>query len=199
MDFVRKGLAIFFGSLTLSIGINYFLVPFKVLDGGVIGLGLIVKYVMGVPAGLVIICISAPIFVIAWISYRDYFYNSLHGLLVSSFFIDLFRTQHPVGLFGPAISSAVGGILVGVGIGVMLRAKTSTGGTDLLAQFISDFSGINVGILIFLIDALVISLGGYLFSAQTFLLSIITICFVGLTTSLCTWNLPHQQGNDIIR
>ncbi|MEQ6378260.1 YitT family protein [Bacillaceae bacterium S4-13-56] len=199
MDFVRKGLAIFFGSLILSIGINYFLVPFKVLDGGVIGLGLIMKYLIGAPAGLVIICISTPIFIIAWIRYCNYFYNSLHGLLVSSFFIDLLRTQQPVGLFGPVVSAVVGGILVGLGIGIMLRARTSTGGTDLLAQFISDFSGINVGILIFLMDALVISLGGYLFSAETFLLSIITICFVGLTTSLCTWNLPPQKEAKIIK
>lgn len=199
MDFVKKGLAIFIGSLILSIGINYFLVPFKVLDGGVIGLGLIAKYLFGVPAGLVIICISIPIFTIAWLRYRSYFYNSLHGLLVSSFFIDLFHLKHPVPLLDSVWSSVAGGILVGLGIGIMLRAKTSTGGTDLLAQFIADISGINVGILIFIIDALVISLGGYLFSGHTFMLSIITICFVGLTTSVCTWNLPAQPKTDLVK
>lgn len=43
----------------------------------------------------------------------------------------------------------------------MLRFKTSTGGTDLIAQFLSDKTGVNVGILIFIIDSFVILMGGY--------------------------------------
>ena len=55
-----------------------------------------------------------------------------------------------------------------------------------MAQFISDHTKVNVGIVIFIIDAIIVVLGGLLLSASTLLLSIITILCVGIPTSLMT-------------
>ncbi len=191
MKYVRIGVMISIGSILLSIGINMFLTPYKVLDGGIIGIGLILHYLLGLKAGLMIILLSIPIFFIAWIYYRKYFYNSLHGMLISSFFIDLMKPFSGVIHLAPLISSIIGGILVGLGIGLMLRIGTSTGGTDLLAQFLFEKTGINVGILIFIIDAIVILVGGLLISSETFLLSCVTILAVGLTTTFISSKTKH--------
>lgn len=192
MKYVRIGVMISIGSILLSIGINLFLTPYKVLDGGIIGIGLILHYLLGLKAGLMIILLSIPIFFIAWIYYRKYFYNSLHGMLISSFFIDLMKPFSGVIHLAPLISSIIGGILVGLGIGLMLRIGTSTGGTDLLAQFLFEKTGINVGILIFIIDAIVILVGGLLISSETFLLSCVTILAVGLTTTFISSKTKHS-------
>ncbi|MFD1039442.1 YitT family protein [Virgibacillus byunsanensis] len=195
MSLIKKAGSIILGSILLSIGINFFLVPFELLDGGIIGLGLIIKYLTGTQAGLVIISLSLPIFVLAWIYNRDYFYNGLHGMLFSSFAIDIlypFHYQFIDMYHVPSIvSSILGGICIGVGIGIMLRSKTSTGGLDLLAQFLSRIFQVNVGIIIFVFDVFIISLGGLLISPQSFFLSSITILFVGICTSLCTWNMEY--------
>lgn len=191
MSFTLKLLAIIIGSLLLSIGINFFLVPFHLLDGGIIGIGLIINYLTGIKAGLMIILCSIPIFTLSWFRYRPYFYNSLHGMFISSFFIDILYPHHYLFLayvrLSPLESSIIGGVLVGLGIGIMLRWETSTGGTDLLAQFLSDAFRVNIGVIIFFIDVIVIAVGGLLISHETFFLSVITIIVVGLTTSLCTW------------
>ncbi|WP_404427995.1 YitT family protein [Ureibacillus chungkukjangi] len=100
--------------------------------------------------------------------------------------IDLFKPLRTLLHIDPMISSVIGGIFVGIGIGLMLRFETSTGGTDLLAQFISDKLLINVGIVIFVIDAAVVCLGGIFISQKTLLLSIVTILCVGITTSVLT-------------
>ncbi len=68
----------------------------------------------------------------------------------------------------------------------MLRNGISTGGTDLLAQYFSKLVSLNVGVLIFIVDGLIICLGGLLLSAETFLLSILTITAGGVATSFCT-------------
>ncbi|MFD2443636.1 YitT family protein [Bacillus sp. CGMCC 1.16607] len=192
MNFKQKALAIIVGSIFLSIGINFFLIPFELLDGGIIGIGLIINYLLGLKAGLVIIFLSIPIFILAWIYNRTYFFNSLHGMLFSSFVIDLLFPFHEnftsTFSISPIISSIFGGIFVGLGIGIMLRFETSTGGTDLIAQFLSEKLYINVGLMIFIIDALVIIAGGLLLSRDTFILSALTITFVGVATSLCTIN-----------
>lgn len=187
---VKKSAAIIAGSLFIAIGINFYLIPFRVLDGGIIGIALIIKYLWGMKVGLTIIVCSVPIFALAWFRYRSFFYNSVHGMLISSIMIDLlypfhYHFQYYIRL-SPLSSSIIGGLSVGTGIGIMLRNKTSTGGTDLLAQFLADVFSMNVGVAVFIIDAIVVSFGGLLLSAETFFLSIASIAAGGLATSLFT-------------
>lgn len=191
MYLLKKGMIIVVGSIFLSIGINLFLIPYEILDGGIIGIGLILNYIWGLKVGLMIMFLSIPIFIIAWFNYRDYFYNSLHGMVISAFFIDILKPMDSLLRIDALYSSILGGLFVGLGIGLMLRFKTSTGGTDLIAQFFSDRTGINVGILIFIIDSIVILCGWLLLSSDTLFLSTITILVVGLTTSLLNRNVVH--------
>lgn len=194
MYYIQKGLAIIFGSILLSIGINLFLAPNEILDGGIIGLSLILHYLFNLKIGLTIILLSIPIFMIAWFKYRHYFYNSLHGLLVSSVTIDILKPLRFLINIEAIFSAIIGGFFVGLGIGIMLKFQTSTGGTDLLAQFISDQTKINVGIIL-LIDSFVVILGGLLLSPSTLLLSIITILCVGLATSTITHHIIRHPAS----
>ncbi|MFC5558852.1 YitT family protein [Ureibacillus thermophilus] len=186
MYYIQKGLAILIGSILLSIGINLFLAPYEILDGGIIGLSLILHYLFDLKIGLMVIMLSLPIFVMAWFKYRPYFYNSIHGLLVSSVIIDLLKPLRFLLDIGAIYAAIIGGTFVGLGIGIMLRFNTSTGGTDLLAQFISDKTNINVGVIIFIIDSIIVLIGGILLSASTLLLSIVAITSVGIATSAVT-------------
>lgn len=184
-------MALIIGSILLSLGINLFLVPHEILDGGTVGIGLIANYLWGFNTGLIVIILSVPIFIFAWFHYRNYFYNSLHGMMLSAFFIDFLSPVSNLIEIEAIYSSILGGILVGIGIGLMLQFQTSTGGSDFIAQFLCEKTGINVGIYILLIDSIVIILGGLLLSSETFYLSIITLLFIGITTSLVTSRKGH--------
>lgn len=183
---MRRTLAIFLGSMLIGIGINGFIVPFHLLDGGMIGISLLVKYVWGYKVGLTLILLSIPIYLLAWKLERRYFINSIHGLLVSSLIIDLLTPLR--GMFSVSIieSSVIGGLFIGTGIGWMLRHETSTGGTDLLALFVSRWLSINVGMVIFLIDAAVILVGLYVMGEGILFYSLVTILSVGFATMTMT-------------
>jgi uncharacterized membrane-anchored protein YitT (DUF2179 family) len=122
----------------------------------------------------------------AWKLERRYFVNSIHGLLVSSFVIDLLSPLR--GMFSVSImeGSVLGGLFIGTGIGWMLRHETSTGGTDLLALFVSRWFSINVGMVIFLIDAAVILAGLYVMGEGILFYSLVTILSVGFATMTMT-------------
>ncbi len=184
----KKIAAVFFGSMLVGCGINAFLVPNHLIDGGMIGIGLIIKYMWGYQTGLTIICLSLPLYLIAFLYFRPYFYNSLHGLLLSSFFIDVLSPLRHLFSFPILPSALLGGLFVGSGIGLMLRFDTSTGGTDLLAQFISRILSLNIGIIIFLIDGVVIIIGSTTIGLNATMYSAITIFAVGIATSLLTVN-----------
>jgi uncharacterized membrane-anchored protein YitT (DUF2179 family) len=188
---LSKLFAIVLGSLFIAVGINFFLVPHKILDGGVIGISLIINYLFDAKIGLVIILCSIPIFIAAWFHNRPSFYDSLLGMIVSSLFIDLLSPFQYYFLYYVELtsisSSIIGGFLVGTGLGFMLRYETSTGGTDLLAQFLSKYVSINVGIIIFVMDAIIIGVGVLLLSGgDTLFLSVLSIVAGGVATSLCT-------------
>ncbi|HLO13165.1 MAG TPA: YitT family protein [Pseudoneobacillus sp.] len=183
-----KIVAILIGSLLIGTGINGFLVPHHLLDGGIVGLALILHYHYEFQVGICMILLSTPLCIFAWFLNRNLLYTSLQGLLVSSFSIDWLapiQTYFPLPIF---ISSLLGGAIIGVGIGLMLRYETSTGGTDLLAYIISRSSTINIGIMIFLLDGLVAIIGYNALGLKSFLYSALTILVVGFIASRFTVN-----------
>jgi len=187
---LRKHVIIVIGSLLISIGTNFFLVPHKILDGGVIGIALIANYVFDLHIGFVIVLCGIPMFIAAWVLNREIFYNSLSGMLISSFMIDLLSPlrRDAAQIFATNIlySAPIGGALIGIGLGFMLRNDASTGGTDLLAHFLAKYVPLNVGLIILLMDAMIIGVGGILLSGSTFMYSLLTIFAGGVTTGICT-------------
>jgi uncharacterized membrane-anchored protein YitT (DUF2179 family) len=181
---LQKISAALIGSFLLGTGINGFLAPYHLLDGGIIGIALIIHYFLDYPTGLCILVLSAPLYLYAWKYEKKYFYNSLNGLLLSSLFIDwLSPLQHQIDV--PIYFSAIlGGMSVGIGIGLMLRYETSTGGTDLIAQILAKWTSWNVGFLIFAIDSIVVLLGMGTVGLTSFMFSLVLISVVGVTTSI---------------
>ncbi|MGD6857468.1 YitT family protein [Bacillus infantis] len=179
---VHKMTAIIMGSFLMGIGINGFIIPHHLLDGGFIGLGLILHYYYDFPPGLSLVCLSIPVYTAAWFYHRKYFFYSLSGLLASSIFIDLFEPIKGTMPLGILPSAVIGGILVGCGIGLMLRYDTSTCGSDLLAQLLSKAFSVNVGLIIFIMDALIISSGIKAVGWTHFFYSFLTIISVAILT-----------------
>lgn len=176
--------AIFIGSLLIGIGVNGFLVPHQLLDGGLIGIGLILHYHYDIPTGFMMILMSIPLYILVWFYNKEYFFYGIVGFLVSSFSIDMFSFLRETFHVQMIISSIVGGAIIGIGIGLMLRFETSTGGTDLIAQILSNILSIHAGIIILLIDGVVLISGYNIVGLHTLLASFITILFVALFTTL---------------
>lgn len=187
MFILQKALTIFIGSLLVAIGVNTFLVPFGLLDGGALGISLILHYVLDVRVGLSFLIISIPIFLLAWKYYRPFFYNGIHGMLLSSLLIDLLYPLQMIGrelVTSPVVSAICGGIAIGTGVGIMLRFDISIGGTDLLAQMIASKLKTNPGFIIFCIDILIVTVGSLTILSVHLVFSLTTVFTVGLTTSL---------------
>ena len=165
---------------------NLFLVPFELLDGGALGISLIIHYVQDISIGWALLLVNIPIFILAWFLYRSFFYNGIHGLLFSSLMIDILYPLHSFGSFfpTPVVSAILGGILIGLGAGIMLRHDISVGGTDLLAQMIARRWKLNPGYLIFSFDIFIVTIGSFLILSSHLFISYMTVFSVGITISL---------------
>ncbi|WP_090743733.1 YitT family protein [Mesobacillus persicus] len=178
-----RAAALVIGSILLGIGINGFLVPHQLLDGGIIGIALILQYYFDFPAGLWSALLSIPLIIYAWVKDRNQFHGSFYGMIVTAVFIDLFA---PYQFFLPIwLSAILGGAICGIGVGIMLRYKTSTGGTDLIAYFVAKATPLNIGFIIAFMDGLIVLLGYQTLGLQSVVFSTITILIAGYLASVC--------------
>jgi uncharacterized membrane-anchored protein YitT (DUF2179 family) len=195
MLYGSKFAVVVFGSLCIASGINFFLVPFKVLDGGFFGIALIINYLFGANIGLVILLCSLPSFFIAWFRNRGMFYNSISGIIISTLLIEILTPLQYYFLYyielTPISSAIIGGALIGTGLGVMLRYDISTGGTDLLAKLLAKRVSIHVAVIIFALDGIIIGVGGWLLSGDTLILSALSVSSGGVATALTAWKGAH--------
>jgi len=181
---LAKAAAILAGSLLVAVGVNLFLVPHQLMDGGMIGIGLLAAYYLQLPPGLVMIGVSIPVYLIVLFFDRSLFCHSFHGMLISSFFIDAGSFLRAYNVWSISSSAVVGGTLIGAGIGLMLAFDTNTGGTDLLAQFLARRFSIPVALLIFVIDGFIVASSLQAIGLKRMIFSLITIVAVAAATHM---------------
>lgn len=164
-NFVVNSFGIFIGSLVYAISINIFIQPNKIAPGGFIGIAIIINHFFPViKIGLFIIAMNIPLFLIGTKRMGlKFLLGSIIGTILSSVLIDLTLPYLPAIKIDPMLAAIYGGFLMGAGIGIIFRSYASTGGTDLLAQIVYDYTGLPFGQALMIIDIAIIILAGIVF------------------------------------
>jgi uncharacterized membrane-anchored protein YitT (DUF2179 family) len=164
---VVNSLGIFLGSLIYALGVNIFIQPNHIVPGGFIGIAIILNHFSPIfKIGITIIILNIPLFLIGGKRLgRAFLASSIVGTFLSSILIDLTLPFIPELKTDPILAAIYGGFLMGAGIGIIFRFYGSTGGTDLLAQIVYDFTGLPFGQFLMLIDTVIIILSGIVFKS----------------------------------
>ena len=115
------------GCAIFAFGVDYFLLANGLAEGGFTGIGLLLHYKFGWPVGAFFILSNLPLILLGWRMWgNDFVAKTLTGVLLSSFFLELFHAyQLPVdNLLLPAL---YGGLLSGCGLGLVIRFGGTTG------------------------------------------------------------------------
>ncbi|MBZ9633930.1 YitT family protein [Clostridium sp. FP1] len=176
---------IIIGATILAAGINMFLAKIKLVTGGVAGLAIIIQYVTekhygnGVPLWLTNIVVNIPLFVLAIkLKGRKFVGKSMFAAAYLSF--ALFYTSFiPSPKVDFLLASVFGGVLVGTGLGLVLRASASTGGTDLAANIIKVYlKNVPIAKIILTLDSTIILIGAFVFGAEKAMYALISVYIV---------------------
>ncbi|MFJ8248276.1 YitT family protein [Peribacillus asahii] len=177
---MKKLVVLLFSSVCIGIGLNIFILPLHLINGGIFGISLLIKYIWGIQVGHSMIILNTPIYFLSLLYDKSYFINAILGLAFTSTMIDLLTPLNGV-VHLPTLTSAIlGGIIIGIGVGFMIRLHISPGGIDLLALLISKSKAINPGIVMFSMDVFIIIVGIIVLKDFKLIYSIITISCVGL-------------------
>lgn len=178
---IAQVIQIIIGTAIMAFGTSLFLLPNQLSAGGFSGLGTITYYLFGTPLGTTTLILNAPLFVISLIkSGKKFFLNALLGTILLAMFFNIFENIKPV-TTDRFLACIYGGIIIGIGTAIILRANASTGGTDLLTQIIKAFnSNVRISSLITLLDIIIVALNVMFFKElEIGLYSAITIYIMG--------------------
>ncbi|MGN4127302.1 YitT family protein [Lysinibacillus sphaericus] len=143
------------GAVVVAIGFNVFLLPNQVASGGVSGISTILNGLFGWNPGLVQYMFNIPLFLAGVVLLGKKFgVKSFVGTVTLPFVVLLTNNWEPW-TDNPLLGALFGGIVVGLGIGLVFKGNASTGGTDLLAQIITKYTGITLGTSVLLIDGVI--------------------------------------------
>lgn len=171
------------GSFLTAIGIALFAAPAKIASGGVSGIATIFYHTLGFDTGLSILVLSVPLFLLGLAVFgKEYGIKSLGGTLLLSLFTSLLNyllgyegLLDYTNVLSVLLSAIFGGVIMGVGIGLVMRSGANTGGTDIVAQVLARFTPLSMGSALFLVDALVIGASAFIFSLEMALYATITV------------------------
>ncbi len=152
-----------------------FLVPNNIAPGGITGVATIFNYLWNWPVGLTSMLLNLPLFLIGFRSMGGIFvFRSFVATVFFSVCIDLI--QLPPLIDDMLLASVYGAILLGLGLGLIMRGGATTGGSDMIARMVNKrFPLLTVGTFLFIVDCCVILAAGFTMSAEKALYALINI------------------------
>lgn len=179
--FLKNTFSIIFGCILMAAGTSFFLLPNKLSAGGFAGISTIVYYLFKIPLGTFMLAINVPVFILTYYKLGKRFaINSIIGATLYSVFVDIFD-KLPAVTNDRLLACIYGGILTGVGTGILLNVKSSTGGTELVTNIIRSYNAkYTTSKLIIIIDTVIVILNVIFFGEiEIGLYSAITIIIMG--------------------
>jgi len=182
IDFAKEGrqlmidyMLIVAGTFLAGMAFSCFFLAHDLAPGGVTGISTILASFLPLKVGTLSFLINVPLFVLGWktVSWR-FALRSFLAMTLMSVFIDVVPVRDPSG--NVMLASIFGGALMGIGLGLVVRAGATTGGTDMAAQMIHNLIGfVSVATIMLAIDAAVVIIAALVFGIPAGLWALITL------------------------
>ncbi|MGZ4161594.1 MAG: YitT family protein [Neobacillus sp.] len=202
---LQRILLITLGATLMAVGLEIFLVPNNVIDGGITGISIMLSYITGWKLGIFLFLLNIPFFFIGYKQIgKTFALSTLYGIIILSITTTLL---HPVPAFTQDIllASVFGGIVLGIGVGIVIRYGGSLDGTEILAILFNNKLPFSVGEIIMFFNLFILGSAGFVFTWDRAMYSLIAyfvayktidITITGLDESKSVW-IISENANQI--
>lgn len=174
IPFYKRGIYILEGSLLVSISLELFLVKNHVIDGGIVGVAIMISYLTEIKLGFLLLILNVPFLLIGYKLLGKWFTAlSLYAIVILA--IGTFMLQPmPVLTNNPVIAVVMGGIILGRGVGMVIRYGGSLDGTEIIAILLSKKTGYSIGQYIMFFNLFILGSSGFVYGMDEALYSLAT-------------------------
>ncbi|MFD0828732.1 YitT family protein [Neobacillus sp. M.A.Huq-85] len=194
----QRILLITLGATLMGVGLEIFLVPNNVIDGGITGISIMLSYLTGWKIGIFLFILNMPFFYIGYKQIgKTFALSTLYGIIILSIATTLL---HPVPAFTQDIllASVFGGIILGIGVGIVIRYGGSLDGTEILAILFNNKLPFSVGEIIMFFNLFILGSAGFVFSWDRAMYSLIAYFVAYKTIDITVTGLDESKSVWII-
>jgi len=173
LSLLKKYALLLIGSVLAAIGLEIFLVPNDIVDGGITGISIMASYLTKLPLGAFIFTLNIPFIVLGYYQIgKTFVFSTLYSITILSIGVSIL---HPIpGLTHDILLAAVfGGIILGIGVGLVIRYGGSLDGTEMIAIVVTKRIGLSVGEVVMFINIFILSSAGLIFGWDRAMYSLI--------------------------
>ncbi|MBK5279075.1 MAG: YitT family protein [Bacteroidia bacterium] len=194
---VKDTFLIFTGVAAAAFGLKGFLLPNHFLDGGVMGISLLINVVSGIDLSLLVVVINLPFVVIAYTQVSKKFaFKTLIAICLLA--VVLAVAEFPIITSDKLLISVFGGFFLGVGIGLSIRGGSVIDGTEVLAIYSSRKTSLTVGDVILVLNLMIFSLSAYILNIETALYAILTYLVASKTVDFIVHGIEEYTSVMIV-
>lgn len=194
---LKDTILIGFGVLSASIGLECFLVPNELLDGGVTGISLLVSRLFGWNLSILIFIINFP-FILMGVKQISLKFGIKTFLAIVALSISVEFIHFPIVTEDKLLIAVFGGFFLGAGVGLAMRGASVLDGTEILALFFSRKFATQVGEFILIINIIIFSIAAIAFNLETALYSILTYIVASRAIDYVSQGIEEYIGVTII-
>ena len=191
------------GAFVMASGFVLFITPHNIVPGGVYGISIVIHHFTGWPIGLTALCFDIPLTIMGIRVLGPRFgVKTVVGFVLTAVFVDSLTYLFGVEALVPddiLLSSIFGGVFIGLGLGLIFKAKATSGGSDIIAMVISKYTKLPLGQLMIFVDSTIVLAG--LFAFQDWhipLYSLIVIYITGRVVDLVLQGVSVEKTLFII-
>jgi uncharacterized membrane-anchored protein YitT (DUF2179 family) len=199
---LRRVLFITLGAVLVSVGLEIFLVPNQIIDGGIVGISIISSYLSGLPLGLFLFLLNLPFLVLGYKQIgKTFAISTLYGVTVMSIGTFLLHPVPPLTV-EPFLASIFGGVILGIGVGMVIRFGGSLDGTEIVAILFNKRLPFSVGETVMFFNLFILGSAGFVYSWDRAMYSLIAyyiafkmidITIEGFDESKAVWIISDES------
>ncbi|MDN4620168.1 YitT family protein [Paenibacillus sp. PsM32] len=198
VQLLAKFIFITTGAVMMAVALEIFLIPNTVIDGGITGISIILSEVTPVPLGLFIFIINVPFLIIGYKQIgKTFAFSTLYGITVMSL-MTAYLHHIPALTDDKILASMFGGVILGFGIGLVIRFGGSLDGTEIVAILLSKRFHMPVGQIVMIINVFIFAVAGFVFGWDSAMFSIFTYYIAAKVMDIVVEGLEESKSVTII-
>lgn len=162
------------GILLAALALEVFLIPNKIIDGGITGISIIFSFITDIKLSIFIIILNIPFLVLGFKHLgKNFLLQTTVAMIIFSLLLEAFK-QVEVLTNDVLLATVFGGIILGIGVGFVIRYGACLDGVETIAILINKKTSFSVGQVILFFNLIIYSVAGILFGWDRALYSIMT-------------------------
>ncbi|CAM3457991.1 YitT family protein [Marinicrinis lubricantis] len=197
-DFLKKFIFISIGAVMMAVALELFLVPNQVIDGGITGISIVLSEVTPIQLGIFIFFLNIPFLFIGYKQIgKTFAFSTLYGIALMSITTAMLHHVDPF-TDEKILAVLYGGLILGAGVGLVIRFGGSLDGTEIVAILLSKKFKLPVGQIIMLINVFIFITAGFVFGWDSAMYSIFAYYIASKVMDIVVEGLEESKSVTII-